>query len=195
MIILHIYGIICASWGDGMSKLEKLFKVLGFTKKQYETVVNDPQVTLTDYTLYRTFLRNAALLMKNGFKKEDIIKLVMSNHNSTYLNLDKKVEIFSTIGYDSDQFFIMLKRCSRLVSLSEDNLKKSLQDLESLGYKREDLKKMTIEYPELLSYNIARIKGKLDELHSCNYSDEEIYKITTGYPGIFGTDRAKLKPK
>ena len=178
-----------------MDRLKVLFKKLGFTDTQYNNIINDPGVTLKSSTLYENFVNNVTLFLDNGYKKKDIVRLVFSNHNLTYLNLNKKIEMFSRFGYDQEAFFKMLKKSAKLVNLGEQNLNDSLDNFNKLGYSSEVIYKMTIVHPALFSYSVERVKTRIKELEYCGYNRDEVLKLTCDYPAIFGSDAETLNRK
>ena len=135
------------------------------------------------------------MFLHGGVKQEEIVKLVMSNHNITYLDLNKKVELFNDLGYNDELFFGMLKKCPKLVNLSENNIKMTIDNLRGLGYDEDILKKMIIECPELLQYDFKRIENRFNEFKKFNYTNDQIIKITAGYPGVIGTEEKRFKTK
>ena len=146
--------------------LEELFIKLGYTKEEYEIIVNYYTFKNSKIeTISNKILENYNFFLSIGYSKEDVIKMTKSSpqiYGYKLENIKQKIEDIMSLGYSKEDVIKMTKSFPSIYGLSIENMKQRIEDMILLGYSKEDVIKMTKVLPSIYGLSIENIKKKID---------------------------------
>ena len=153
-----------------MNREDVIKELLNFGYKENEIIIilQDLNVKRLKYKILLEHIKGInQFLLKEGYKKEEIIKKICDFpriYSYSPLNVESKTITLQLLGYNKVQIHKMLKKFPKIYSYGNKNITKKLEELEEIGYSRQDIIKMTVVYPSLFGFNIKTIKQRKQNL-------------------------------
>ena len=179
--------------------LKEEFIKLGYTEEDYKDILNSLSISNMKNETLKSHLKDIfEYLSKNGYTKEDIIKMTKDFPKLFSYNIDgidKKVKDIIDIGYTKKDVIKMTKDLPQLFSYGKENIKKKIKDIEAIGYTEKEVFKMTKNMPQLFGLSIDTINKKIDDAIELGYTKEKVIKITKSMPQFFSLSIDNIKKK
>ena len=148
-----------------MSLKEEFIKV-GYTENDYNEIRNSYSlINMKDETISIHLKDIFAFFLKNGYSKEEVIKMTKSLpqiYGYSIENMKQKIEDIMLLGYSKEEVIKMTKSMPSIYGLSKENMKQKIEDIMVLGYSKEEVIKMTKSLPQIYSLSKENMKQKID---------------------------------
>ena len=155
-----------------MNQVRKYLIEFGFLEEDIDTILLTPSIcSMTEATLLNHCIENNSFFLKNGYMKEEVIKMTKvlpALYSYSIDNIKQKIDDMILLGYTKEEVIKMTKVLPALYSYSIDNIKQKIDDMVLLGYTKEEVIKMTKVLPPLYSLSINNIKQKIEYFREIN---------------------------
>ena len=119
-----------------MSLKEEFIKV-GYTENDYNEIRNSYSlINMKDETISIHLKDIFAFFLKNGYSKEEVIKMTKSLpqiYGYSIENMKQKIEDIMLLGYSKEEVIKMTKSLPQIYSLSKENMKQKIDFYDSIG--------------------------------------------------------------
>ena len=119
-----------------MSLKEEFIKV-GYTENDYNEIRNSYSlINMKDETISIHLKDIFAFFLKNGYSKEEVIKMTKSLpqiYGYSIENMKQKIEDIMVLGYSKEEVIKMTKSLPQIYSLSKENMKQKIDFYDSIG--------------------------------------------------------------
>ena len=117
--------------------LKEEFIKLGYTEEDYEIIKNNHAIiNIKDETLIKKLKDNYAFFLKNGYTKEEVIKMTKilpSIYSLSIENIKQKIEDMIALGYTKEEVIKMTKILPSIYSLSIESIKQKIEYYDSIN--------------------------------------------------------------
>ena len=119
-----------------MSLKEEFIKV-GYTENDYNEIRNSYSlINMKDETISIHLKDIFAFFLKNGYSKEEVIKMTKSLpqiYGYSIENMKQKIEDIMLLGYSKEEVIKMTKSMPSIYGLSKENMKQKIDFYDSIG--------------------------------------------------------------
>ena len=179
--------------------LKEEFIKLGYTEEEYHDIRNSyPINNLKGETLIKKLKDNFNYLLKNGYTKEEVIKMTTklpAIYGYSIESIKQKIEDMIDLGYTKEEVIKMTTKLPAIYGYSIENIKQKIEDIIELGYTKEEVIKMAKSSPSIYGLSKENIKQKIKDMNTLGYTKEEVIKMTKILPQIYCYSIESMKQK
>ena len=133
--------------------LKEEFIKLGYTEEDYEIIRNNHAIiNIKEETLIKKLKDNFAFFLKNGYTKEEVIKMTKSLpsiYSLSIENMKQKIEDMIALGYTKEEVIKMTKSFPPIYGLSIENIKQKIEFYDSVS-----MHELAVINPKLLMQSV-----------------------------------------
>ena len=168
-----------------------IFLKFGFSNKQLIKISVKYPTTYKHSIEYLLDKFNS--MLKLGYKKEEVIKIITYFPNNIGIDLDKKIASIEELGYTFKEVIKMLKFYPILSSFSIENMKNKMDFMLDLGFEKTSVLRITKKFPQIYSYDTDSINKKIDYLIKIGFEKKEIINMINLFPQLLSLNINKIK--
>ena len=174
--------------------LEEYLLDIGFSEKDIKKVNKFfPKKNYSEATILYNFRNLERFFRRNHINRQEFIYITLTVPNILNLgieNINSKIKILSSLGFNKIDFFSILKKYPYFIEFNFDNIQSKIEILSSYSFANDDAVSIFVRVPDILKNDNKSLINHLQLFENIGFNQNEIRHMIMIDPSLLLEDES-----